>query len=713
MNFTYFRFLFATTIKKRPVWVTLLLMIITSILFLIVLPAVSRINLLQVWANSAMMVLQPFLAMIIALYTAVLAIHIYQDGNTEGTELIVISKPIKRYKVILTKYLVFGLFCLLANLLIVFISVFTIFIPSTEVKFYWGLLISILIGNAITMMFYGAISIIVSVKAAKTGVIVVNVVVSLIFIIYKMLSMLVFTTPSKSLVRHGVVAPTYIVQNRNLQTGEYTEDEVVKFGLTDLNPALTKDKKFEGYEWTDVRDYWKDVVLRSDTSKFTNVTDIAGHLSMSYLSVGLDKYAQRQAGRNFALSKYYNYKLDTPASSEFIANVDKHSIPFVYVGFNMGETILLGQQYYFPTDFGFAGISPASGNRLKGFTEKIPVGVYSPAGLAITSVDVFFEKEDWDKYMDNFRIIYNHVFDYKYYVNDITSIPRTEAYLLPAIWSTTNDYQKRYYQLIWACLTGYAASDPQYFGSDMGDFKDKYGFAWNNETFNIGTSVEELNKRFIQFKYAAYIFALQDQQKLFRYGPVLPAEKGQTFANAYQKLQDDGLYSTLGAKHKGEVTDENFYMLNDRYLMSYVEDGTQVPDLNLIKAVYDQISPDDSGVTKQELAESSLATYIRTSTIFDKCCSPYEQYLFCSATDKVNNRSADQTGRAYTVEDNWYSFWDTTNPLAALCKGQNMTYFYYSAHQRVDYWVFAVIWAIISMAVYAGSYVLYIKYDFH
>ncbi|MCQ3915404.1 MAG: hypothetical protein MJ195_01315 [Mycoplasmoidaceae bacterium] len=58
--------------------------------------------------------------------------------------------------------------------------------------------------------------------------------------------------------------------------------------------------------------------MTKDVSPILNVTDLAGQLALTYLSYKTNEYAQRQANRMFALSRFYNYQLTAPASPEIV-----------------------------------------------------------------------------------------------------------------------------------------------------------------------------------------------------------------------------------------------------------------------------------------------------------------------------------------------------------------------------------------------------------
>ncbi|MCQ3915405.1 MAG: ABC transporter permease subunit [Mycoplasmoidaceae bacterium] len=203
-----------------------------------------------------MAICQTFMGMVASLFTAVLAINVFKDSNEEGTELIIISKPISRFKIVVTKFILFGFFCLLINLTTVLLSVFTIFLPRTEPQFYVGLLVSMFIGNAVTFAVFGSISILLTVRFAKVGVIVTNVVISLVFLIYQTLTLFVFSTPSIILDNNAMSASSYIIHKRDmndLTKGGYEEDQVVKFEPAEV--SLEKQHPCQATNWKEMKEF--------------------------------------------------------------------------------------------------------------------------------------------------------------------------------------------------------------------------------------------------------------------------------------------------------------------------------------------------------------------------------------------------------------------------------------------------------------------------
>ena len=107
------------------------------------------------------------------------------------------------------------------------------------------------------------------------------------------------------------------------------------------------------------------------------------------------------------------------------------------------------------------------------------------------------------------------------------------------------------------------------------------------------------------------------------------------------------------------------------------------------------------------LTHCAVAKLKQTATIFKYCCDTSERYLYTSLEDW--NRDSTYSGHAYTITDNWYP--GLVSALSPIPIGQNKLYFFYETTPTVRYWMFAVVWAIISIGLFTAGAVVYNKYD--
>jgi hypothetical protein len=66
----------------------------------------------------------------------------------------------------------------------------------------------------------------------KIGIIIINSLFCLIAFIFQCLAFFVFPTPIVALTRSSMSAQSYVVPNRNIENGDYIEEEVVKFQIS-------------------------------------------------------------------------------------------------------------------------------------------------------------------------------------------------------------------------------------------------------------------------------------------------------------------------------------------------------------------------------------------------------------------------------------------------------------------------------------------------
>jgi ABC-2 type transport system permease protein len=124
-------------------------------------PAILKTTPFVLWSNPTMSI-QMMLMYAGALLSAVLSISIFRDYHDNGTELIVVSKPITKRKIIVTKLLIFilasAIFALISSLFCLFTLTFK------EVSGYQAisLAISVFLSNLIFCIILGFIATVIS-----------------------------------------------------------------------------------------------------------------------------------------------------------------------------------------------------------------------------------------------------------------------------------------------------------------------------------------------------------------------------------------------------------------------------------------------------------------------------------------------------------------------------------------------------------------------
>ncbi|GAA5414324.1 hypothetical protein UREOM_0350 [Ureaplasma sp. OM1] len=153
-----------------------------------------------------------------AIAAATLGTQIFRTGVEDGTDLLVLSKPITRFTVTWSKIFVFLVSIIFISLLMVFVAIWSKYSSHNENDPIKGILAGYFTGTFVNFLFWGSISIVVSAFykrfLALTVTIFLNVTLMVISIVYS----LVLTAPGPKLVEEGIrVAPVCVVSKPDAQ----------------------------------------------------------------------------------------------------------------------------------------------------------------------------------------------------------------------------------------------------------------------------------------------------------------------------------------------------------------------------------------------------------------------------------------------------------------------------------------------------------------
>lgn len=176
--FKYSKYLFTNIFSKKGFWITLLvsLTVITVVGFLRIkdenergASAIDEIN------NDSKFL--PFL--FASLITTLSVVYTFKDGQQDGSELLISSKPLRRERIILGKFFVLILMIILVQLLI-FITIYSFSqfdsYSSSHAKFRYSA--SIAFGGIIIMLIVGSVSSFLAIYVSRIGLISLGVIAS-------------------------------------------------------------------------------------------------------------------------------------------------------------------------------------------------------------------------------------------------------------------------------------------------------------------------------------------------------------------------------------------------------------------------------------------------------------------------------------------------------------------------------------------------------
>jgi ABC-2 type transport system permease protein len=171
-----------------------------------------------------------------------MAVVIFRDSKEDGSELIIMSKPIARWKIIVTKFICFG------NMTLIMIAVSMLIMIGTlgfgkfnlasnpngiNMSELTEMLLGLLMGTLIVCLLFGAIAILLSVISGKIIIMVSTIGVAVIFNIIYMLVPILSITPNKYVINQYSIylnSMNYVGIDGKMHTGVYANN--VRF-LTD------------------------------------------------------------------------------------------------------------------------------------------------------------------------------------------------------------------------------------------------------------------------------------------------------------------------------------------------------------------------------------------------------------------------------------------------------------------------------------------------
>lgn len=209
----FYSYLFRLLGKKKPVWVVNGLIWLFYSLILLIIPGSLNVSSLYLWSNS-MFNFNIMTIIFLSIYCCTITVEIFNQPREDGSELLIFSKPISRWKIINAKFSIFltyVLINLLVDMIFPLLSLcFGIYDPLTnangiKLEDLGWIILSILIAGTIVCLFFGSISILISMKANIPVVKVSTICIAIIFELISMIMPVIVKSPASIATdKHGV-----------------------------------------------------------------------------------------------------------------------------------------------------------------------------------------------------------------------------------------------------------------------------------------------------------------------------------------------------------------------------------------------------------------------------------------------------------------------------------------------------------------------------
>ncbi len=200
----FYLYLFKLLSRKKPVWVVNGLIWTFYALILLIVPGSLNVSPLYLWTNS-MFNFNIMTFVFLSIYCSTITVEIFNQPREDGSELLIFSKPISRWKIINAKFSIFltyVLINLIVDMLFPLLSLcFGIYDPLTNangirIEDLGWIILSILIAGTIVSLFFGSISILISMKANIPVVKVSTICIAIIFELISMIMPVIVKSPT-------------------------------------------------------------------------------------------------------------------------------------------------------------------------------------------------------------------------------------------------------------------------------------------------------------------------------------------------------------------------------------------------------------------------------------------------------------------------------------------------------------------------------------
>lgn len=294
----YFAYLGKVVLRKPPVWITMAVYWLYTLVLLIIVPAAANIAPMTLWTSNAVFNLHWTQVLIAAVCSCVMVVFCFRQGVEEETELIILSKPIKRIKISVVKFFWIIIGGLIMGCGSALIAIFTLCLgqydsvsnpKGMEYNKLIILMASIISASLIITLFYGSIGVIASLFANKLQVIVTVVSIAILMQVYAM-----------------VTSRTLSSLNDKI-SNEISDENLVSVAITDSKGNKQNYAYTKSLDKTDLYQLYKK--LYTKTNSYFSYFDFLNQLSNLYNIYNLQSQNDALLSTNFGENPSYDTKM--------------------------------------------------------------------------------------------------------------------------------------------------------------------------------------------------------------------------------------------------------------------------------------------------------------------------------------------------------------------------------------------------------------------
>lgn len=331
----YASYLFQTFLKRPFGYIVAILYLVYLAVILVIVPSSLHFEPLFIW-NIGGFNMPIFNLFFIAASAASIAVAVFRTGRDDGSDLTISAKPLTKSMTVWIKTAVYLIImAIIASISLIIVAIiWPIFgeyniltnITGISLAKYQALLLSVLIGNLINMLFFGGVSVFISMIGGQVMTIVLTVVVVFLMCLMNFL----YPQVTKSALE--VLSEKYDTEILSTSCNTLHQYKNHDNGTQQLSFATIQcvtDEEGEGTIF-DTKEYW-DRANREAGRKFANYFDFGKQLSSLYSSFGLEESRLQEASKLFiGGNNSYDYIIDANTHVSTDDNVEALNYPIAY-----------------------------------------------------------------------------------------------------------------------------------------------------------------------------------------------------------------------------------------------------------------------------------------------------------------------------------------------------------------------------------------------
>lgn len=217
LNKNYFLFSFALISKKISIYISISIYLLLILAYTLIVPLVSEDPPIRLFLFP---IAPSFLLFAMVVVSCFIAIEIFRTPIDDGTELLVVSKPLDRRQICLVKFAIFTLYMLAISISAAIVATTSYIVPDSLPQDNRNIILGMLFASFIIGSLFGSIAILFSLFSKKIISMLITIGIAFILNVTSMMGTLVFDTPSTVIQNsENVIAPVNLlnIDNKNNQ----------------------------------------------------------------------------------------------------------------------------------------------------------------------------------------------------------------------------------------------------------------------------------------------------------------------------------------------------------------------------------------------------------------------------------------------------------------------------------------------------------------